>query len=180
MLRDTVLVSGAPGSGKSTVAASLAPLLRMQLLSKDNIKETLWDVFDPPNGDIQSSRKLGAAAMGVLWTLAAQSSYALLEANFRPHCEYQRARLTALSAQIAEVYCWCPPDVATRRFEARAAGAGHHAAHVNSKLDPAVFAEYDQPIGLGPVIRVDTTVPVNFERLAQDVSVVLNHSGPIA
>jgi predicted kinase len=176
MDRDIVLVSGAPGSGKSTVAGSLAPVLHVQLLSKDHIKETLWDVFVPPAGDVQWSRQLGAAAMEVLWTLAAESSYAFLEANFRPHSEYERKRLTALSARIVEVYCWCPPEVALHRFEERAAGAGHHPAHVASKLDPALLAEFDQPIGLGPVIRVDTTIPVNFEGLAQEVSAFLSHS----
>jgi energy-coupling factor transporter ATP-binding protein EcfA2 len=176
MERDIVLVSGAPGSGKSTLAACLASALRVHLLSKDHIKETLWDVFDPPAGDLQWSRQLGAAAMEVLWTLAAQSPYALLEANFRPHSDYERDKLTGLSARIVEVYCWCPPDVAMHRYEVRAAGPGHHPAHVTPSLDPALLAEFDQPVGLGTVIRVDTSFPVNIERLAEKVSVSLSVS----
>jgi predicted kinase len=176
MERVLVLVSGAPGSGKSTLAAGLAPALHVHLLSKDLIKETLWDTFDPPAGDREWSRRLGAAAMEVLWTLAALSPYALLEANFRPHSEHERARLAALSARIVEVHCWCPPEVATLRFEPRAAEHDHHPAHVAATLDPALLDEFDQPLGLGPVIRIDTTLPVDIEALARKVTASLTNT----
>ena len=38
-----VVVSGPPGSGKSTLARGLAPELGLPLLSKDRIKEALFD-----------------------------------------------------------------------------------------------------------------------------------------
>lgn len=41
----SVVVSGAPGTGKSTVAARLAADLRLPELSLDVIKETLADVL---------------------------------------------------------------------------------------------------------------------------------------
>ena len=40
-----VLVSGLPGSGKSTVAAPLAQALGLPLLARDDIKESLWDAL---------------------------------------------------------------------------------------------------------------------------------------
>jgi predicted kinase len=130
MDREIVLVSGAPGSGKTTLAGRLAESLQMNLIGKDLIKETLWDVFDPPGGDLDWSRRLGAAAMEVIWTLAAQSRRAVLEANFRAHCS-------------------CPPEVARERYERRAAQSTHHPAHVTPTLDSALLSEFDQPIGLG-------------------------------
>ncbi|MGH3411226.1 MAG: AAA family ATPase [Streptosporangiaceae bacterium] len=39
-----LVVSGAPGTGKSTVAAALAAELRWPVLSLDPVKETLADV----------------------------------------------------------------------------------------------------------------------------------------
>jgi adenylate kinase family enzyme len=43
-MRRVVIVSGAPGAGKSTMAGPLAGELGFPLLSKDVIKETLFDV----------------------------------------------------------------------------------------------------------------------------------------
>jgi hypothetical protein len=141
----------------------------MNLIGKDHIKETLWDVFDPPAGDLDWSRQLGAAAMEVIWTLAAQSRRAVLEANFRPHSDYEKAKLSSLSATLVEVHCSCPPEVARGRYERRAAQSAHHPAHVTPTLDSSLLAEFDQPIGLGRVIEVDTTTAVNIVELTKTI-----------
>jgi predicted kinase len=169
MNREIVLVSGSPGSGKSTLSVMLAESLQMNLIAKDPIKETLWDVLSPPDGNLEWSRRLGAAAMEVLWTLAAQSRRAVLEANFRPHSDYEKSKLIGLSANLVEVYCSCPPEVARDRYQRRAADSGHHAAHVTPTLDPALLAEFDQPIGVGKLIEVDTTRPINVEELTRAI-----------
>jgi predicted kinase len=169
MDREVVLVTGAPVSGKSTLAGKLAETLQMNLIGKDLIKEALWDVFDPPAGDLQWSRRLGASAMEVIWILAAQSRRVVLEANFRPHGEYEKAKLTGLSAKLVEVYCSCPPEVARERYERRAVQSTHHPAHVTPALDPELLAEFDQPIGLGTVIEVNTTAAVNIEELTRTI-----------
>lgn len=168
-----MLVSGAPGTGKSTVAMKLGRALGFPLLSKDLIKESLWDALEPPSGDLEWSRRVGGAAMEMLWTLAAHSPQVVLEANFRPHSEYEREKLKSLSGRLVEVYCWCPPEVATQRYETRAATPAHHPAHVTPKLDPKYLEEFDQPMGLGPLIRVDTTLPTDIRGIADEVSAAL-------
>lgn len=165
-----MLVSGAPGAGKTTLARQLAPLLGLPLLSKDAIKESLWDSLAPPPGDREWSRRLGAAAMELIWCLAGQAPAAMLEANFRPHSATERAKLLALGAPVVEVYCWCPPAVAAARYARRALDPDHHPAHVTPTLDPTLLAEFDRPMGIGPVVRVDTTEPVDLGRLAARVS----------
>jgi predicted kinase len=172
------MVSGAPGSGKTTLASLLAPALQMPRIRKDLIKESLWDTFNPPKGDRQWSRQLGGAAMDVLWTLAAQSPRVLIEASFRPHRDYERAKIARLSTRIVEVYCWCPPDIARQRFESRAAGPAHHPAHVNTTLEPSLLAEFDRPIGIGSLIRVDTALPIDVAELVERISAKLVHSRP--
>jgi predicted kinase len=89
--RKLVYVSGAPGSGKSSLGVPLAAELGYALLSKDRIKETLHDAFGAPAPDLAWSRRLGGAAMELLWTLAACAPAVVLEANFRPHSQYERA-----------------------------------------------------------------------------------------
>jgi predicted kinase len=178
MDREIVLVTGAPASGKSTLAGPLAEALGMNLIGKDLVKETLWDVLAPPDGDLGWSKRLGAAAMEVIWTLAAQSRRVVLEANFRPHSEHEMARLSDLSANMVEVHCCCPPDVARQRYERRAAQRSHHRAHVTPTLDTALLAEFDRPLGLGAVITVDTTHAVDVEGLSTEILSELAREGP--
>src|SRR5579859_1243575 len=114
--RQVVLVSGAPGAGKTTLAGPLAAGLGFALLGKDRIKETLHDALGAPEADRPWSRRLGGAAMELIWALASDAPAVVLEANFRPHSEYERDRITALGGRIVEVYCHCPIQLATARY----------------------------------------------------------------
>jgi len=168
-------VSGAPGAGKTSLAVPLAAALGFPLFSKDHIKETLADALtDTPRGpsqdlqDLEFSRRLGGAAMELLWTLAMRAPEAVLEANFRPRSAYERGRIDALAAEVVEVFCDCGAAETARRFAARAA-AGVHAAHPLRELSPELLAEYDGPVACGVVLRVDTSRPVDAAALARQV-----------
>jgi predicted kinase len=93
--RQMVFVSGAPGAGKTSLAVPLADELGFALVCKDKLKETLHDALGAPRPDLAWSRTLGAAAMELLWALAADAPSVVIEANFRPHDQYQRDRLSA-------------------------------------------------------------------------------------
>jgi predicted kinase len=81
--RQMVFVSGAPGAGKTSLAVPLAAELGFALVCKDKLKETLHDALGAPAPDLAWSRKLGAAAMELLWALAADAPSVVIEANFR-------------------------------------------------------------------------------------------------
>ncbi|HMG41350.1 MAG TPA: AAA family ATPase [Acidimicrobiales bacterium] len=176
--RVVVLVSGPPGSGKSTVAVPLAGALGFPLVAKDYVKEAIWDAVGPPVGDLTWSRRTGAAVMEVLWAVAARCDRVVLEANFRPRSHYERGKLAGLDACVVEVYCSCAAEIAACRYAARASSDAHHAAHVGRTVTPEALAEFDRPVALGPVIRVDTTAPVDIHTLASDVFALIR--GPEA
>ena len=163
--RRLVYVSGAPGSGKTTLAVPLAAELGLPLFSKDRIKETLHESLGAPEPDLAWSRRLGAAAMELLWVLAADAPAAMIEANFRPRSEYERAKLSALAGGLVEVHCACPAELAVRRYNARRT----HPVHVISTLDLAAMAEYDRPVGVGALVTVDTAVAVDVTAIAAAV-----------
>ncbi len=101
--RRLVYVSGAPGSGKTSLAVPLAAELGYALLTKDRIKETLHDALGAPEPDLAWSRRLGGAAMELLRALAANAPAVVIEANFRPYSDYERAKLSTLAARPVEV-----------------------------------------------------------------------------
>ncbi len=137
------------------------------MLGKDRIKETLHDGLGAPPADLAWSRRLGGAAMELLWALAADAPAVVLEANFRPHSDYERGRISALGGRLVEVNCACPPEVAARRYAQRAVAS--HPVHVVTSLSPGFLAEFDRPVGLGELIIVDTTAPVDVAALAGQV-----------
>jgi predicted kinase len=144
--RKLVSVSGAPGSGKTSLAVPLAAALGYALLAKDRIKETLHDAFGAPVPGRAWSRRLGGAAMELLWALAADAPAVVIEANFRPRSEYERAKLSGLAGRPVEVHCACPPGLALERRNARTA----HPVHVVTTLRLEAMAEYDRRSGSAP------------------------------
>jgi hypothetical protein len=103
--------------------------------------------------------------MELLWALATSAPAVVIEANFRPYSEYERARLSGLAAQAVEMHCACPPEVALRRYNARVA----HPVHVVTTLSLDAMAEYDRPIGIGDLVTVDTSVEVDVQGVATTI-----------
>ena len=161
-MRRLVYVSGAPGAGKTSLAVPLAAELGFTLITKDRIKERLHDALGAPEPDLAWSRKLGAAAMELLWALAADAPAVVIEANFRPYSEYERAKLSGFSGRPVEVHCLCPAEVAVARYNTRV----KHAVHVLKTLPLQAMAEYDRPVGIGDLVLVDTTTPVDARAVA--------------
>ena len=161
-----LIVSGAPASGKSTLAGALAEVFGYPLLSKDTLKESLFDSLGThlsknAGSAAELSRLLSRAAMDLLWAIAPCCPQVILEANFRPKSHHERERFAALEGRKLEVYCHCSPEEAARRFRERATTARHHPAHSMKTLSAELLEEFDRPVALSPVIDVDTESPVN-------------------
>jgi predicted kinase len=157
-----VVVSGAPGTGKSTIARAVGDGLRFGVLSLDPIKEALADVLGL--GDEDWSNRVGDAAAEVVFRLAAQFPDAVAEGWWRGP---RRDRAVAEFAGAAEVFCHCDPALAASRVAARL-GAGRHPIHrdvinpagAGSAAHIAELATTVVPLRLGgPLVEVDTGRP---------------------
>lgn len=157
-----VLVAGPAGSGKSSLATPLARELELPLLAKDEIKEALMAVLGPP-ATVEESRRLGRAAVMAMLAVAAASPGAVLDSTFYP---YTVAHLEQLPGKLIEVRCQCPRELAQARYEARA--AGRHAGHLDAERpSEELWNEHHLvPLGLGPLIEVDTSGAVDVGAVA--------------
>ena len=176
MPKHLVLVTGAPGSGKSTVAPRLAEALELPLVMKDAIKEAMHNGLGWGDITEEQSHQLGAATYEVIWAVASLMPSVLIECNFRPDNDQQRAHIIALNKRPVEVYCRVPTDVAAQRYIDRAKAGLRHPVHVVDELALEVIEAFDRPLGLGPVFELDTTKPVDddvISSVAADVRAAL-------
>lgn len=166
-----VVMSGYPGSGKSTLAGALADHLGLCLISKDAILATMYTALQFGAGDAAASLRTGAAAWAVFWMQARMAPQAVLDTNIQASDAGQREALRSLAGRLVEVRCECPPDLAKARFAARARIG--HPAQRHLDLDDERLARYARPIGIGDIIAVDTTGPVDVGRVGELVRLKL-------
>lgn len=166
-----LVLSGLPGSGKTSLGRSLARALGLPLLDKDEILDGLFDSLGA--GDAEWRNRLSRAADEVLRRLALESNGAVL-VSFWKHPQSTSASGTPTSwlhdlpGPVVEVYCACHPETAARRFLARQRHAGH-LDHL--KRPEEVLESFRQQnlghLGVGAMVRVDTSVAVNVETVVR-------------
>ena len=159
-----VIVGGAAGVGKTTLARRLAASLRLPFLSKDLLKEGLYDALGRP--DLAFSRRLGVASFVLLQRVTLQlleaGVGAVVEANYRQQYAEAELRVLIARARAAIVLCDVAPEVALRRARERIERGDRHPYHHDDfVLGPAAppwldHAAHDLDLGL-PRLRVDTT-----------------------
>jgi predicted kinase len=173
-----VIVSGPPGSGKTTLARRLSPELGLGLLSKDTIKEALIDALGAPTVD--RSRELGAAAMTVMYAVAGAWESAVLDSTWR--ASRSTSDLLQLDPAV-EVFCRCPMDAARSRYRDRAADRNPgHFDDVRVGDDDLWTGETARPIGAGwPAFEIDTSEPVDVDSICAHINLrVERRTRPLA
>ena len=162
-----VVITGSPGSGKTTLAATLQRELEYPLLRRDALKEVLLDKLGA--ADRAESRRLGTAAWSLLYAMLDQfagRAPVIVESNFSMNRdETNFAPIVALSSSVA---LHCATDMATiqRRIAARTGSADRHPGHFDDvawlELERRLWDGMYEPLDLPcPTLRVDTTHGLN-------------------
>ena len=176
-----VLVNGPPCAGKSHLTDVLAEATSLPILTKDMIKETVYDTAGWADRDW--SRRLGTAAAALLWmfarSLLSQGQDCLIEANFRASlAANELTRLTSdLKFTSAQIFMTAAPAVLAERFRTRARLQTRHPGHLDAELqheysEESIPQDQLRPVpGTDFVLSLDTTA-INPERHVDHVGMV--------
>jgi len=166
-----VVVSGIPGSGKTTLATRLGAESRLPVLSKHVIKESLMDTLG--SGDLEWVSRLSRASHAVLYAVVrALPGDVIIEAHF--HRGVAEPHLLALGRPLVQIYCRCPVDVAWARYATRrddpARHPGHRPEHQDEEATRSWRESTPAPLDLdAPLLDVDTSGPVDVDGLAAEL-----------
>lgn len=166
MMSRVVVINGLPGVGKTSLANRIAQSLGWPLLTKDMIKETLFESIGW--GDRPWSRKLSAASMDLLFLWLHREALAgrdvVIEGNFETQRDTERflRAVQQTPTRWVQVLVVCDGDVLLARHRARGLSGkrhpGHHEGALLDELQDVLKQGENAPLTLpGLCIKVDTT-----------------------
>ena len=169
-----VIITGRPCTGKTTLGRELARRTNLPFISRDDLKESLFDSLGWDDRDW--SKKLGVASFHLLYrvieSILRTGQSIIVETNFSP--EFDTGRFLALKQEYGfypiQILCRTDREVLFERFKTRSESGERHPGHV----DNATLVEFRDSlegdkhgsldIG-GTLLEVDTT---DFDSISFD------------
>lgn len=180
-----VIISGLPCTGKTFLGKRLAKEFNLPYLSKDGIKELLFDSLGWQ--DREWSKKLGLASYNLLYYFAESQLTAgksfIIESNFK--AEFDSKKFLDLKKKYEyeplQIVCKTDGEVLFERFKKRTESGERHPGHVD-QLNYDEFKEimlkggYESLLIGGEIIEVNTTdfESIDYEKILKNIADKLN------
>lgn len=131
-----IIVSGPSCTGKTTLAAKIAEKFKLPFITKDGIKELLFD--DLGWSDREWSKKLGVASYSIIHyfldSIMPSGNSFIVESNFKAEFETQEMlnRIKKYNYLPIQVMCECDGKILFERFKKRSESGERHPGHCDS------------------------------------------------
>lgn len=160
-----IVVTGRPGSGKTTLAHTLARAIRCPLISRDEIKEGLVNTIGKnPQPAIDLNRHVYHTYFDVLESLLRQRISLVTEAAFQHKLWQPKLDPLRNIANIKIVYCEIDGEIAKKRFIERGLTDPERARfhddmgiHADTDISDTLLGNHVPPNLSVPMLTVDTT-----------------------
>jgi len=175
-----VVVSGPPGTGKTTLAHRVAAAIGCPAICRDEIKEGMAHAtpgFVPGPGDPLTMRTL-STFFDVIGLLVGRGTTIVAEAAFQDRIWSPGLTPLLTRADLRIVHCMIPAEVALARITARTATDPKRAAHEDAQISADArlrthnaFEPVDLPV---PSLTVDTSTETYDPSLPEILRFLLN------
>ncbi len=175
-----IIITGLPGTGKTTLGKKLAEEFRLPFICKDDIKELLFDSLGWK--DREWSKKIGGVSYDILYfitesLLRAEKSL-IVETNFNP--KFAEKRFLDLKKKYDftpfQIRCITDGEILFDRFTKRTNSDNRHPGHIDAgSLDewrPILLQGKIEAMDIGgEIFDIDTSDfnKVNFKELVSAV-----------
>jgi len=158
-----IIITGYPGTGKTTLGKHLAEKYNIPFISKDGIKEILFDALGWK--DREWSMKLGGASYDIMFYLAKSLLLCdrpfILETYFSRISEKELKSLRdSFNISPLQIICDATADIIKKRVKKRYESGERHPGHVDhirtQDLEEMIKKNYPKLEIGGKYLRVDT------------------------
>lgn len=179
-----VIITGHPGTGKTSIGKGLSKEIDIPLISKDELKDRIFNTLG--YSDKEWSLKVSAAAHRIMDYVVDEelrSGHSLiLESNFKTEIDSERfAKLKdKYGCKLIQILVTADGSVIFKRFIDKMHGPERNPGHVEAIDEEAIrlgFLEPYPPLDIGgEVIKIDTTdfKKVDVQKIATELEKVLS------